>query len=115
MRASQKTNFIPLPGSLHSCSAAIQRARQLRKAETREEKLLWRWLRDRRFSHYRGRIVLRLNETLYGWICQTVNRITGNVIGEILSPGERTQVRASVTTISILSGSCRFDSRKRLD
>ena len=35
--------------------AEIQRARQLRQAETWAEKLMWRWLRDRRFSHYKFR------------------------------------------------------------
>ena len=35
--------------------ADIQRARQLRKDETWAEKLLWRWLLDRRFSHYKFR------------------------------------------------------------
>jgi hypothetical protein len=35
--------------------ADIERARQLRKAETWAEKLMWRWLRDRRFSGYKFR------------------------------------------------------------
>src|SRR6266498_1465172 len=35
--------------------ADIARARQLRKAETWAEKLMWRWLRDRRFSNYKFR------------------------------------------------------------
>src|SRR5580700_5652077 len=33
----------------------IKRARQLRKQETWAEKLVWRWLRDRRFSRYKFR------------------------------------------------------------
>ncbi|HEY2951560.1 MAG TPA: DUF559 domain-containing protein [Verrucomicrobiae bacterium] len=33
----------------------IERARQLRKAETWAEKLMWRWLRSRRFSGYKFR------------------------------------------------------------
>ena len=33
----------------------IGRARQLRKAETWAEKLMWRWLRDRRFNAYKFR------------------------------------------------------------
>ena len=33
----------------------IARARQLRKIETWAEKLMWRWLRDRRFSGYKFR------------------------------------------------------------
>jgi very-short-patch-repair endonuclease len=35
--------------------ADIERARQLRKQETWAEKLMWRWLRDRRFSDYKFR------------------------------------------------------------
>jgi very-short-patch-repair endonuclease len=35
--------------------AAIAIARQLRKKETWAEKLMWRWLRDRRFSGYKFR------------------------------------------------------------
>jgi len=35
--------------------ADTERARQLRKAETWAEKLMWRWLRDRRFSGYKFR------------------------------------------------------------
>jgi very-short-patch-repair endonuclease len=35
--------------------ATIERARQLRKDDTWAEKLMWRWLRDRRFSQYKFR------------------------------------------------------------
>jgi len=35
--------------------ADIARARALRKKETWAEKLMWRWLRDRRFSGYKFR------------------------------------------------------------
>ena len=35
--------------------ADTQRARQLRQIETWAEKLMWRWLRDRRFSDYKFR------------------------------------------------------------
>ena len=35
--------------------ADIARARQLRRQETWAEKLMWRWLRDRRFSGYKFR------------------------------------------------------------
>ena len=35
--------------------ADTQRARQLRQVETWAEKLMWRWLRDRRFSRYKFR------------------------------------------------------------
>ena len=35
--------------------ADTQRARQLRQVETWAEKLMWRWLRDRRFSNYKFR------------------------------------------------------------
>jgi len=33
----------------------VERARALRKKETWAEKLMWRWLRDRRFSGYKFR------------------------------------------------------------
>jgi very-short-patch-repair endonuclease len=35
--------------------ANVGRARQFRKKETWAEKLMWRWLRDRRFSNYKFR------------------------------------------------------------
>jgi ATP-dependent helicase HrpA/adenine-specific DNA-methyltransferase len=35
--------------------AQVQRARQLRQVETWAEKLLWRWLRARRFAGYKFR------------------------------------------------------------
>jgi uroporphyrinogen-III synthase len=35
--------------------ADIERARQLRKTETWAEKLVWSWLRNRRFSNYKFR------------------------------------------------------------
>ena len=35
--------------------ADTERARHLRKVETWAEKLMWRWLRDRRFSGYKFR------------------------------------------------------------
>ncbi len=35
--------------------AEIKRARSLRKQETWAEKLVWRWLRDRRFNDYKFR------------------------------------------------------------
>jgi very-short-patch-repair endonuclease len=35
--------------------ADIERARRFRKVETWAEKLVWRWLRDRRFSGYKFR------------------------------------------------------------
>jgi len=35
--------------------AEIQRARQLRRDDTWAEKLMWRWLRDRRFNGYKFR------------------------------------------------------------
>jgi very-short-patch-repair endonuclease len=38
-----------------SIMADIERARALRKKETWAEKLMWRWLRDRRFASYKFR------------------------------------------------------------
>src|SRR5580704_14025387 len=35
--------------------ADLKRARQLRKTQTWAEKLVWSWLRDRRFNHYKFR------------------------------------------------------------
>ena len=35
--------------------ANVERARALRKKETWAEKLMWRWLRDRRFASYKFR------------------------------------------------------------
>ena len=56
MRASHKTNFNSLPSILtFALMADSHRARQLRKDETWAEKLVWRWLRDRRFSNYKFR------------------------------------------------------------
>ena len=37
--------------------ADIERARLLRKTETWAEKLIWKWLRDRRFSGYDSRLL----------------------------------------------------------
>jgi very-short-patch-repair endonuclease len=56
MRASVQTHFSIFPES-HTLRvvADIQRARALRKKETWAEKLMWRWLRDRRFNGYKFR------------------------------------------------------------
>ena len=48
------------------------------------------------------RIVRRPLENSRTGICRTVNRITETVIAKILSPGERTQVRAGVKHKSVL-------------
>ena len=49
-----------------------------------------------RCSPRRGRNCSRVFGNIHGWIGRTVIRKTENVIAEILSPGERTQVRAVV-------------------
>jgi very-short-patch-repair endonuclease len=55
MRASQ--NYLShLISVRYGCAMAdITRARQLRKRETWPEKLVWSWLRDRRFNSYKFR------------------------------------------------------------
>ena len=47
-------------------------------------------------SPRRGRIVRRVWENTCTGICRTIIHESESVIAEILSPGERTQVRASV-------------------
>jgi very-short-patch-repair endonuclease len=50
--------------------ADITRARQLRKDETWAEKLLWRWLRDRRFSSYKFRRQHPLGDYYLDFFCE---------------------------------------------
>ena len=50
--------------------ADIQRARQLRKVETWAEKLMWRWLRDRRFSDYKFRRQHPLGSYYLDFFCE---------------------------------------------
>jgi very-short-patch-repair endonuclease len=56
VRASVNSN-LPRPIIFRQAGpmANIKRARQLRKKPTWAEKLMWRWLRDRRFSSYKFR------------------------------------------------------------
>jgi very-short-patch-repair endonuclease len=55
MRASEKPTF-PFNAVRYTLVMAdIARARQLRKHETWAEKLVWVWLRDRRFNGYKFR------------------------------------------------------------
>ena len=56
VRASNNLTSPEFKGVVHSCPMPdIQRARALRKKSTWAEKLMWRWLRDRRFSSYKFR------------------------------------------------------------
>jgi len=50
--------------------AEITRARQLRQDETWAEKLLWRWLRDRRFSGYKFRRQHPLGSYTLDFFCE---------------------------------------------
>src|SRR5580658_10019046 len=45
-------------------------ARQLRKRETWAEKLVWRWLRDRRFSSYKFRRQHPLGDYYLDFFCE---------------------------------------------
>ncbi|MGA3265245.1 MAG: DUF559 domain-containing protein [Verrucomicrobiota bacterium] len=48
----------------------IGRARQLRQTQTWAEKLMWRWLRDRRFSHYKFRRQHPLGDYCLDFFCE---------------------------------------------
>jgi len=50
--------------------ADIQRARQLRQVETWAEKLMWRWLRDRRFGAYKFRRQHPLGDYYLDFFCE---------------------------------------------
>jgi ATP-dependent helicase HrpA/adenine-specific DNA-methyltransferase len=50
--------------------ANTRRARQLRKDDTWAEKLMWRWLRDRRFSGYKFRRQHPLGEYYLDFFCE---------------------------------------------
>lgn len=50
--------------------AEIKRARQFRQTETWAEKLMWRWLRDRRFSGYKFRRQHPLGEYYLDFFCE---------------------------------------------
>ena len=47
-----------------------RRARQLRRQETWAEKLLWRWLRDRRFASYKFRRQHPLGNYFLDFFCE---------------------------------------------
>jgi len=50
--------------------ADIERARRLRQRETWAEKLIWRWLRDRRFSSYKVRRQHPLGDYCLDFFCE---------------------------------------------
>src|ERR1700733_5788499 len=50
--------------------AEIQRARQLRQQDTWAEKLMWRWLRDRRFSNYKFRRQHPIGDYYLDFFCE---------------------------------------------
>jgi len=47
-----------------------ERARQLRRVETWAEKLMWRWLRDRRFSGYKFRRQHPVGKYYLDFLCE---------------------------------------------
>src|ERR1700691_5141808 len=56
LSGSQKNLLSPfMPVRYISAMADIERARQLRQTETWAEKLVWSWLRGRRFNGYKFR------------------------------------------------------------
>jgi very-short-patch-repair endonuclease len=50
--------------------ADIERARRLRKRETWAEKLVWRWLRDRRFNGYKFRRQHQVGRYYLDFFCE---------------------------------------------
>jgi very-short-patch-repair endonuclease len=50
--------------------ADFKRARQLRRQETWAEKLMWRWLRDRRFAAYKFRRQHPLGDYYLDFFCE---------------------------------------------
>jgi len=67
---SKKTIFIST-GTLQSLRMAeIQLARRFRKKETWAEKIVWRWLRDRRFSGYKFRRQHPLGDYYLDFFCE---------------------------------------------
>jgi very-short-patch-repair endonuclease len=50
--------------------ANVERARRLRKTETWAEKLVWKWLRDRRFSAYKFRRQHPVEEYSLDFFCE---------------------------------------------
>jgi len=50
--------------------ASTERARQLRQVETWAEKLMWRWLRDRRFNGYKFRRQHPLGDFYLDFFCE---------------------------------------------
>ena len=50
--------------------ADAERARQLRQQETWAEKLMWRWLRDRRFGGYKFRRQYPIGDYFLDFFCE---------------------------------------------
>ena len=50
--------------------ANVERARRLRKTETWAERLMWKWLRDRRFSAYKFRRQHPIEEYSLDFFCE---------------------------------------------
>ena len=50
--------------------AEIERARRLRRSETWAEKMVWRWLRNRRFSAYKFRRQHPIDKYVLDFFCE---------------------------------------------
>jgi very-short-patch-repair endonuclease len=70
MRASQKQTSFPGASFYLHHMADIERARQLRKQETWAEKLVWRWLRARRFTGYKFRRQHPIGDYVLDFFCE---------------------------------------------
>ena len=66
----RQTNPHPSPLPSDGRGRIISRARALRKQETWAEKLMWRWLRDRRFSDYKFRRQHPLGGYVLDFFCE---------------------------------------------
>ena len=63
------TSIVP-PEFYTAHMAEIERARELRQVVTWAEKLMWRWLRDRRFSGYKFRRQHPLGDFYLDFFCE---------------------------------------------
>ena len=66
--------------------ADIERARQLRKDDTWAEKLMWRWLRDRRFSGYKFRRQHPLGSYYLDFFCEAAELISNWMAASTVFP-----------------------------
>jgi very-short-patch-repair endonuclease len=69
--------------------ADTSRARQLRKTETWAEKLVWKWLRDRRFAAYKFRRQHSFGSYCLDFFCEEARVNIELDSGQHGSPGQR--------------------------